>query len=202
MEAFYTFLYFQKNQHPGGQKSMKKIIVSVCMNLLGILLIGSVILVPEANADHMEAKVTVQLINTKGEAVGTAILTQKGEGVLFHIEAKNLPPGVHGIHFHETGKCETPDFTSSGAHLNPRNKEHGFNNPKGFHDGDLLNITVGADGTVKADMESKNVTLAKDAVNSLRKPGGTAIIIHEKADDYVTDPSGNSGDRIACGPIQ
>jgi len=181
---------------------MKKTAVSVCLHALGFLLIGTLFLTPTADASYKENKVTVKIINSKGEATGTALITQKDNGVLLHVEAKNLPPGIHGIHFHETGKCEGPDFTSAGAHLNPMNKQHGFNNPKGFHDGDLLNIQVGPDGTVKADMESKNVTLAKDAANSLLKAGGTALVIHEKADDYVTDPSGNSGSRIACGAIK
>ncbi|WP_188995783.1 superoxide dismutase family protein [Paenibacillus nasutitermitis] len=181
---------------------MKKTAVSVCLAALGFFLLGSMFLNPTADASSKEDKVTVEIINSKGEAIGTALITPKDNGVLLHVEAKNLPPGIHGIHFHETGKCEAPDFASAGAHLNPTHKQHGFNNPKGFHDGDLLNIQVGPDGTVKADMESKNVTLAKNAANSLLKAGGTALVIHEKADDYVTDPSGNSGGRIACGAIQ
>ncbi|RAP78362.1 superoxide dismutase family protein [Paenibacillus montanisoli] len=149
-----------------------------------------------------EAKpVQVKLMNTSGADVGFATLTQKGDAVVLHVEAKNLPPGVHGIHFHETGKCEVPDFKSSGAHLNPQTKQHGFNNPKGFHVGDLPNITVAADGTVKVDIESRIVTLAPNQPNSLLKSGGTALVIHAQADDYVTDPAGNSGDRIACGVI-
>ncbi len=169
---------------------------------LGFVLLGATCAAPAVNASSKESQVTVKIINTKGEEVGTALLTGQDDAVKLHIEAKNLPPGVHGIHFHENGKCDTPDFKSAGAHLNPKHKEHGFNNPKGFHAGDLLNIDVKQDGTVIADLESKTVSLTRGASNSLLKPGGTSIIIHEKADDYVTDPSGNSGNRIGCARIE
>ncbi|SFS68077.1 superoxide dismutase family protein [Paenibacillus sp. BC26] len=146
--------------------------------------------------------VQVKLLGAAGTEVGMASLTQKNDAVVLHVEAKNLPPGVHGIHFHETGKCEAPDFKTAGAHFNPQTKQHGFNNPKGFHVGDLPNISVAADGSVKVDIETRIVTLAPNQPNSLRKTGGTALVIHEKADDYATDPSGNSGNRIVCGVIQ
>ncbi len=90
---------------------------------------------------------------------------------------------------------------TAGAHLNPYQKQHGFNNPHGFHAGDLLNIEVGPDGTVETDLVSPTVTLKRGEPNSLLRDGGTSLMIHEKEDDYVTDPSGNSGSRIACGPI-
>nr|WP_179952699.1 superoxide dismutase family protein [Cohnella abietis] len=181
---------------------MKKLFKLVCLGALGFLLLGGIVFVnTDADARSPKQQASVKIINSKGEEIGTARITQKPDSVHIHIEAKDLPPGIHGIHFHETGKCEAPDFTSAGAHLNPQGKQHGFNNPQGFHAGDLLNIQVGQDGTVKADLESKSVTLVTGLSNSLRKPGGTAIVIHEKEDDYVTDPSGNSGNRIACGPI-
>ncbi|ACS99136.1 superoxide dismutase family protein [Paenibacillus sp. JDR-2] len=148
----------------------------------------------------MEAKAA--FIDTKGNQIGTVVLTEEKDGVHLKLEAKGLTPGVHGIHFHNVGKCEAPSFESAGSHLNPKNKQHGFDNPQGFHDGDLPNITVDKDGTVKADIISKNVTLDTEAPNSLLPAAGTALVIHEKADDYKTDPSGNSGSRIACGVIQ
>ena len=115
---------------------------------------------------------------------------------------QTLAQGVHGIHFHEKGKCKGPDFESAGAHLNPGKKQHGFQNPKGFHAGDLPNVTVKDDGTVNADLVTNQVTLEKGQPNSLLKKGGTALVIHAQADDYKTDPSGNSGARIACGAIR
>lgn len=180
---------------------MRNIVRSICISVVSFLLCGTVFLTP-ASAHSHEQSIKVTIINTKGEQIGTAMLTQGKDAVLIHIEAKNLPPGTHGIHFHETGKCEVPDFKTAGEHLNIQHKQHGFNNPKGFHTGDLPNIQVKEDGTVIADIESKIVSLTKGAPNSLLKNGGTALVIHEKADDYVTDPSGNSGSRIACGAIQ
>lgn len=173
----------------------------ICLGVLGALMFGTAPMNPAwAKSEELQVKTTI--IDTKGAEIGTAVLTQKGDAVHIHLEAKNLTPGEHGIHFHENGKCEPPDFTSAGAHFNPQGKQHGFNNPKGFHAGDLPNITVKADGTVNEDLESKVVTLKKGVPNSLLKEGGTSLMIHEKADDYVTDPSGNSGARIACGVIK
>lgn len=145
--------------------------------------------------------VLVPIVNGNGEEIGSARLTQHGDKVMIALEAKGLPPGTHGIHIHAAGKCDTPDFKTAGEHFNPHQKQHGFKNPKGFHSGDLPNIEVKADGTVNTRLKSAAVSLEPGKPNSLLKEGGTALIIHEKADDYVTDPSGNSGNRIACGAI-
>lgn len=146
--------------------------------------------------------IIVSIVNTNGEAIGKAVLTEQAGKVLIHVEAEKLSPGVHGIHIHEKGLCEPPKFTSAGAHFNPTSKEHGFDNPKGFHLGDLPNITVGADGKVAADITSAVITLQPGKPNSIVRPGGTALVIHAAADDYKTDPAGNSGDRVACGVIK
>lgn len=146
--------------------------------------------------------IVTTIINTKGTKIGTAELTPVTEGVKIHLIADKLPPGMHGIHFHEVGLCEKPDFVSSGMHFNPQNKQHGFDNPQGFHAGDLPNIQVGTDGKVNVDLISKSVTLDKGKPNSILRDQGVSLIIHEKSDDYLTDPSGNSGSRIACGVIK
>jgi Cu-Zn family superoxide dismutase len=151
-------------------------------------------------ADSTSIKATI--INTKGKKIGTAELSPVAEGVNIHLVAANLPPGVHGFHIHEVGLCEKPDFVSSGMHLNPLGKEHGFDNPKGYHAGDLPNIQVGTDGKVNVDLIANTVTLEKGKSNSILTAQGVSLIIHEKSDDYMTDPSGNSGARIACGVIK
>lgn len=154
-----------------------------------------------ADADLNET-VEVSLINTEGKEVGHATLTEHAKGVHILLKAEGLEPGVKAIHFHETAVCEKPEFTTAGAHFNPTHKEHGFENPKGYHLGDLPNIEIGEDGKVELETVSPAVVLAAGKSNSLLDADGSAIIIHENADDYKTDPAGNSGKRIVCGEIK
>lgn len=144
----------------------------------------------------------LEIINTEGKKIGQAVLTEVKEGVQVELMASQLPPGEHGFHFHEKGVCATPDFKSAGGHFNPFDKSHGLKDPKGPHAGDMPNIVVGADGKVSVKLVNPLVTLKEGEKNSLRKPGGTALMIHAKPDDMVSDPSGDAGDRIACGTIQ
>ena len=141
------------------------------------------------------------IVNAQGQKIGTAKILPAKKGVKIEVSVSQLPPGQHGIHIHTVGKCEGPAFTTAGGHLNPDTKKHGKDNPEGPHAGDLLMIDVKADGTAKATLLDTMVTLG-DGANSLFHEGGTAIMIHEKEDDYKTDPTGNSGGRIACGVIQ
>ena len=118
-----------------------------------------------------------------------------------NVEISKLPPGEHAFHFHETGTCTAPKFESAGGHFAPGTKGHGFDAAEGYHAGDMANIIVGADGKVKVEFINANVTLDKGP-NSLMKTGGTALVIHEKADDYKSQPAGNAGGRLACGEIK
>ena len=140
------------------------------------------------------------LINGKGEHIGTAKLKETSQGVSLELEVSNLPPGQHGFHIHTVGMCEAPDFKSAGGHFNPEGKKHGLENPEGHHAGDLQNLTVDAKGKAKVKVLVKGTTLG-DGANSLFHSGGTAIVIHADPDDMKTDPAGNAGARIACGVI-
>ena len=147
-------------------------------------------------------KKTVELKDSKGNDVGMATIVSKGSGVEVKLDLKNLPAGEHAVHFHQTAKCDAPDFKSAGGHFNPSSKQHGFDNPQGHHAGDMMNFTVKENGTAKASVKDDDVVLGTGSeTNSLLANGGTSLMIHAKADDYKTDPAGNSGDRIACGVI-
>jgi Cu-Zn family superoxide dismutase len=147
------------------------------------------------------AKTVVRLKDAQGKGVGTLTLwEEKSGGVGMQFNLENLPPGVHALHFHQNAKCDAPDFKSAGPHFNPDNKKHGFDNLEGHHAGDNANFTVGANGKAKFRTVNKDVNLG-DNSHSLFSNGGTAIIVHAKADDQKTDPAGNAGDRIACGVI-
>ena len=142
--------------------------------------------------------VSAPVLGVEGKEIGEATLEESTDGVTININAEGFLPGLHGIHIHETGMCTPPGFESAGAHFNPTHKQHGFDNPKGFHLGDLPNIVVGYDGKVKAKITTREFTLKPNLENSILDKDGSALVIHEDIDDYKTDPSGNSGARIAC----
>lgn len=139
------------------------------------------------------------IIGADGAPAGHAMLTESGGAVSLSITAQGLAAGPHGIHLHAVGKCEGPAFTTAAGHLNPAMHQHGSMNPAGPHLGDLPNIVVQADGTGTA-----TVVIPGDWASlapAMFDADGTAIVIHAAADDYKTDPSGNSGARIACGVL-
>jgi superoxide dismutase, Cu-Zn family len=158
------------------------------------LALASCTTTPTATPPHLA---TAQLIDRTGAPAGSAALAADATGLVLQVTAAGLAPGVHGMHLHAIGRCETPDFASAGGHLNPHGRQHGSANPQGKHLGDLPNITAGPDGRATAAVPITGDWSEHAA--AIFDGDGTALVIHAGADDYRTDPSGNSGERVACG---
>ncbi len=144
-------------------------------------------------ADAVESA-TATIQTADGAAGGSATATATADGLVVTVSVMGMTPGVHGVHVHMTGKCEAPGFTSAGGHWNPGTSEHGLENPNGAHAGDMPNLTVADDGTGSLSFTLKSGTMAQ-----LLDDDGSAFVVHAGPDDQKTDPSGNSGDRVACG---
>jgi len=166
--------------------------------LFSMLVALSIAFVAAASAAQDLPQARATLRDRSGAKVGVATLRQSRAGVLIHLDLVNLSPGTHAIHVHSVGRCEG-DFESAGPHFAPKHNAHGFLGERGPHAGDLPNLFVPADGALVVDLTAPRLSLAD---GSMSDADGTALVIHEKADDYHTDPSGASGARIACGVIE
>jgi len=165
------------------------------MALVGILFLS----IHTANANAQDQGHAV-IKNAEGKTIGTASVRDTKDGVLLIIDVRGLPEGLHAVHVHSVGKCEGPAFTSAGPHFNPMNKQHGLENAAGPHAGDLPDVYVEKSGTGHYEVLLDRITLGSGET-SIFDADGSAIVIHVTADDNVTDPAGNAGDRIACGVI-
>jgi Cu-Zn family superoxide dismutase len=170
-------------------------ILSTSLGLaLGLLLASAAGFSQEQQRGYAELK------DRDGKSVGMATLRDAPDGVIVQVQVKGLTPGLHAVHVHAVGKCEGPAFTSAGGHFNPAQKKHGLKSAEGPHAGDMPNMYVAKDGTGQFEVLNDNITL-KPGDRSLFDADGSALVIHASPDDDVTDPTGNAGDRAACGVI-
>ena len=165
------------------------------MALAGILFL----LIHTASA-YAQNQARADIKNAQGKSVGTVFLRETKDGVLMTVNVNGLPEGLHAVHVHSAGKCEGPAFTSAGPHFNPMNKQHGLKNPAGPHAGDLPDMYVEKNGAGRYEVLVDSITLGSGE-RSIFDTDGSSVIVHVTADDNMTDPTGNSGDRVACGMI-
>ena len=169
----------------------------------GLFAIGGLALGMSIAVAQGPKEIKVAIKTSTGQDAGTATFKTVKKGVKVKLELKNLPFGPHGVHIHQNAACEAPDFKSAGGHFNPDGKKHGYMNDMGHHNGDFpASVDIGEDHNGTATFVLGSISLDPAAPNSLFSNGGTSIVVHEKADDEKTDPSGNSGNRIACGVIK
>jgi Cu-Zn family superoxide dismutase len=169
------------------------------MNFCRVLTVASVALLATLPAQAQTAKAVLK--DAAAKEVGTVQLVETPHGVLLKLTLKGAVAGEHAFHIHAVGKCEAP-FTSAGGHFNPASKKHGLAVAEGSHAGDMPNLHVPAGGDLAVEILNGAITLQKGKPNSVFGTDGSAIVIHAGVDDYKTDPTGNAGDRIACGVIE
>jgi Cu-Zn family superoxide dismutase len=183
---------------------MKPILAVLPLALFAACAPKAVVSSPASGPAAMPAAIPIQasatLMDAGGNRIGTVGFNDTPAGLLVNGTVSGLGAGTHGIHLHTVGQCEGPAFTSAGGHFNPTSAKHGFRNPAGHHMGDMPNIVTPAAGPLSFQFVVTGVTL--NGPGGLLDADGAAVVVHATADDYMTDPSGNSGARLACGVIK
>ena len=165
------------------------------------LIVGALALSADAAKAQHAGRAAADIRNARNQVVGQATAVRAGRLVRVRVTLRGFRPGTYGVHLHQTGRCDGLAFESAGPHWNPAGRQHGLLNPQGPHAGDLPNLQVDAHGAGRIDFEVQVSAGTASRINPLRDADGTAVVIHAAADDGRTDPSGNSGARIACGVL-
>lgn len=176
----------------------------LAVSALSLIAFAVLVVATQSGRVHAQSKngtLVVPIKTSSGDDAGAATFKENKAGteLTISVKLKNLPFGEHAVHIHANPVCDAPDFKGAGGHFNPDSKQHGMENPMGHHAGDMpRNISIGEDHTGTITYKVDYLTLAAGAPNSVL---GHSIMVHEKADDMKTDPTGNAGNRIACGVI-
>lgn len=168
--------------------------------ILILPLIASCATMKTSKTTAVSEVITADLARADGSWAGVVTISKRSDGTFLSLAGEAQKEGTFGMHIHAVGKCAGPDFASAGPHWNPAMKQHGFENPMGAHGGDLPNVVAGADKKIALEYKMSDFTL--EGADGIIDADGAAFIIHEKADDYKTDPSGDSGKRIICGVLK
>ncbi|MCC5896150.1 MAG: superoxide dismutase family protein [Alkalibacterium sp.] len=155
----------------------------------------------DGGTDEEYTSIDVDMVNSDSTLVGSAVFSESEEGVTLTLNLEGLPAGEYGMHIHEFGIATPPTFEDAGGHFNPTDAEHGFDSEDGHHLGDLPNLVVPENGIVNETIEVSDVSLLPDAEYTLATEDGTSLIIHTGPDDYETQPTGDSGERMVGGVI-
>jgi Cu-Zn family superoxide dismutase len=173
----------------------------MCLRLFVLLCSAVFLMCVTSCGPASPASAGAEIKDASGQTIGQARFEPAGDDVNVSVNVRGLAPGAHGIHVHEVGKCDPPEFASSGAHFNPGGQPHHGGDAEHRHAGDMPNLVVGPDGTGRMQAVLRGITMKGRGHHSLFHLNGTSILIHRDADDLKTAPSGNSGDRIACGVV-
>jgi Cu-Zn family superoxide dismutase len=160
-----------------------------------------VVALPLTAVGEVERTAFATLQNREGATVGRVALRETPEGVLVTVHVNGVAPGPHGLHIHEVGRCEGPDFESAGDHFNPGQRQHGFMAANGPHAGDLPNIFVPESRLLSVEFVAKELRLSDESAHALLDADGAAVVMHAGMDDEVTQPAGDAGIRLACGVV-
>jgi superoxide dismutase, Cu-Zn family len=179
---------------------MKQLTLAIGIGLFAGVMASAQGQAPTGTTGTRPATAGANLIDAEGRSVGQAYLQQTPHGVLLKLDLKNATPGIHGLHIHDVGRCDRPSFDSAGGHFNPTARQHGFLNPRGPHAGDLPNIEVPTTTQLSVEYLVADVTL-DPGPRSLLDANGSTIVIHAGKDDYLSEPAGDSGDRLVCGQV-